>query len=103
MKYVVSWTFRQSSNAQDNEASLARNLAVFSKWTVPEGMILHQFVGRADNMGGFSVIETDDLTSVALITAKFAPYADFQVFPVLDAEPSVAVMHEAAQFRDSIT
>ena len=44
-----------------------------------------------------------DLASRALITAKFAPYADFQVFPVLDAEPAVAVMHEAAQFRDSIT
>ena len=103
MKYVVSWTFRQEGNAQDNEASLARNLAVFSKWSIPEGSVFHQFVGRADGMGGFAVIETDDLASIALITAKFAPYANFQVFPVLDAEPAVALMHEAAAFRESVS
>jgi Domain of unknown function (DUF3303) len=103
MKYVVSWTFSKGGSAQDSEASIARILAVFSKWSVPDGTVMHQFVGRVDGMGGFAVLETDDPASVALTCAKFAPYVEYQVYPVLDAEPSVAVMHEAAQFRDGIT
>ncbi len=103
MKYVVSWTVRHGGSAQDNEASLARALAVLSKWSTPDGQVIHQFVFRADGMGGFAVIEDDNLANIALTCAKFAPYVEYQLYPVVDVEQGTALMYEAAQFRDSIT
>jgi hypothetical protein len=102
MKYVVSWTYKAGGSAQANEASVARNLDVFSKWAVPDSMTFLQFLTYADNMGGVAVIETDRLEDIALTTAKFTPYADFEVRPALDIEPGVAILNEAIQFRDSI-
>ncbi|MFZ1175410.1 MAG: DUF3303 family protein, partial [Mycobacterium sp.] len=60
MKYVVAWTYRLNGSAAENEESLRRGLAVFSKWTQPQGTTYHQFVGRLDGAGGFAVVETDN-------------------------------------------
>jgi hypothetical protein len=72
-----------------------------SKWSPPESFTTHQFVTRVDGNGGFAVFETDDIASIALTCARFAPYLDFQVYPVLDWQAGMALLAEAAQGRDA--
>jgi Protein of unknown function (DUF3303) len=102
MKYVVSWTYRLNGSAAENEESLRRGLAVFGKWTPPASTTYHQFVGRADGGGGFAVVETDDPSDVADVTAKFVFVADYQIYPVLDIDKSARALQEGMDFRDSI-
>jgi hypothetical protein len=101
MKYHVSWTFRLGGSASENEAAAKRVLALYSKWTPPEGTTYHQFLGRADGNGGYAVIETDNPTELADV-ATFAPFAEWQIQPVLDVAEAVQIATEAIKFRDSI-
>jgi hypothetical protein len=103
MKFVVSWTARAGGSAAENEASAARVLEVFSKWSVPSDQTFHQFVTRADGQGGFAVVETDNLAGVALSSFKFSPYLETAVYPVLDIQEGTGLLAEAAEFRKSIT
>jgi hypothetical protein len=102
MKFVVSWTMRSGGSATETEAAIPRVLALFSKWTPHSGETIHQFVARADGNGGFAVVETDNLAGLALDNAKFSPYLDFSVYPVLDIQEGAALLAEAAEFRKSI-
>jgi hypothetical protein len=103
MKYLVSFTSRQGGSPTDIEAAEKRGMDVFSKWTPPEGVTFHQFLSRIDARGGYAVVEADDPTLVAEGPAKFAPWFDFQVTPVLDMTQAIAIGQEAIDFRDSIT
>jgi hypothetical protein len=53
--------------------------------------------------GGFAVTESDDPASVARDLAKWTPYFEYTVYPVLDVAEAVAIMGEAAEWRQSIT
>ncbi|HEY1634701.1 MAG TPA: DUF3303 family protein [Acidimicrobiales bacterium] len=103
MKYVVSWTPRQGGSAADNEASLKRGLDVFSKWSPAAGATFHQFLGRVDGEGGFSVVETDDPRLILGDTAKFSPFFEFHVYPVVDITDVAQIGSEAIEFRSSIS
>lgn len=103
MKYVVSWKPRAGGSAADNEAGVKRSLAVFGKWTPDARSTFHQFVTRLDGEGGFAVIETDDPASVLDGPAKFGPFFEFTVIPVVDVNESIGLVNEAIEFRDSIS
>jgi hypothetical protein len=103
MKYLVSWTARPGGSAADNEAAVKRSLAVFGKWAPPSDATFHQFLARADGDGGYAVVETDNPASVAEGPAKFSPYFEFDVVPVLDITDGVQIINEAIEFRDSVT
>jgi uncharacterized protein DUF3303 len=103
MKYLVTWTARDGGSAADNEAAVKRSLAVFSKWSPPGDATFHQFLNRIDGTGGYAVVETDNPASVAEGPAKFGPYFDFQVIPVMDITDGVQITNEAAEFRDSVS
>jgi hypothetical protein len=103
MKYLVSWTARASGTAADNEASVKRTLAVYGKWSPPGDATFHQFLNRVDGTGGYAVVETDNPASVAEGPAKFGPYFEFEVIPVVDVTEGVALVNEAIEFRDSIS
>ena len=103
MKYVVSWTPRPGGSGAENEASLRRGLEVFSKWSPAAGATFHQFVGRVDGQGGFSVVETDDPRLIATDTAKFAPWFEFHVYPVVDIQDIAQIGSDAIEFRGSIS
>jgi hypothetical protein len=103
MKYVLSWTARQGGSAADNEASLKRGLDVFSKWSPAAGTTFHQFVGRVDGEGGFAVVETDDPRLILGDTAKFQPFFEFHVYPVVDVTEVAQAGGEAIEFRRSIS
>jgi hypothetical protein len=99
MKFVVSITFRLNGGAAENEVAARRILDVYSKWTPPASMTFHQFVARVDGGGGFSLVETDNPADLMEITSKFAPFADYEIYPVVDIADGVRVLQEAAEFR----
>jgi hypothetical protein len=103
MKYVVTWTTRPGGSAAENEAGEARVLEVFGKWSPASDLTFHQFVVRADGQGGFAVVETDNLASLALGNFKFSSYLDFTVYPVLDVQDGIGLLAEAVEWRKSIT
>jgi Protein of unknown function (DUF3303) len=103
MKYVTTWKARPGGSAAENEASAARLLEVYSKWTPPPDVTIHQFVVRADGEGGFAVTESDDLAGGALSVLKLSPFFEYTIYPVLDIEEAVALFAEAVEWRRSIT
>jgi hypothetical protein len=102
MKYVVSFTPRPGGSPADAEIAAKRSMDVFSKWTPPDGVAFHQFLSRLDTGGGYAVVETDNPMLVAEGPAKFAPWFDFEVTPVVDMTEAVAIGQEAIDFRESI-
>ncbi len=104
MKYVLSWTLKDNyGSAAEAEASVARILAVVAKWSPPPDQTIHQFLARADGMGGYAVIETDDIESLALTTARFTPYVNYRLHPCVDFARGVELLAEAAAFRESVS
>jgi Protein of unknown function (DUF3303) len=103
MKYLVTWTARDGGSAPDNEAAVKRSLAVFSKWAPPSDATFHQFLSRLDGTGGCAVVETDNPASVAEGPAKFGPYFEFEVIPMMDITDGVQIVNEAVDFRDSVS
>jgi len=103
MKYVVAWKPRFGGSAAENEAAAARLLEVFSKWTPASDVTIHQFVLRVDGEGGFAVTEGDDPASGAREIAKFAPFLEYTVYPVLDIAEAAAIAAEGVEWRKSIT
>ena len=103
MKYVTTWKPRLGGSAAENEATAARVLEVFSKWTPPSDITIHQFVVRVDGEGGFLVTESDDPASAAREIAKFAPFSEYTLYPVLDIAEAAGVLAEAVEWRKSIT
>ena len=103
MKYVTTWKPRFGGSAADNEAAAARVLEVYSKWTPSSDVTYHQFVLRVDGEGGFAVTEGDDPASAARDIAKFAPFLEYTVYPVMDLAENAGLWAEAVEWRKSIT
>jgi hypothetical protein len=103
MKYVIAWTGRLTGSAKDNEEALRRGLEVFSKWTAPASTTIHQFVGRLDGDGGFAVWETDNPADLLDSVAKFAPFNEFQIYPVVDITEWAQAAQKGVEFRESIS
>ena len=99
MKYVISWVAKPNVG----EAEAARSLQVFSKWAPSEKATFEQFLGRADAKGGFAVVTTDDIDTIAHDMAIFGTWFDMEVIPVLEIGDLAAISNEALQFMASIT
>jgi hypothetical protein len=102
-KYVMTWQTRSGGSAADIEASAKRSLAVFSSWTPPADVTFDEFLTRADGQGGFAVVTTDNLASVTSEMAKFSPFNEFTLYPVMEIADGVGLAGEAIAFRDSIS
>jgi hypothetical protein len=102
MKYVVSWTFRSFASVAEQEAAVNRLLTVFSKWTPPKSVTYHQFLATMDGSKGYQVVETDSPADLAETMAKFAPFADFRLEPVMDVADGVTLLQAGIKFRESI-
>lgn len=103
MKYVMTWTPRLGGSGQDNEAAAKRGIEMFSKWTPGPGLKIEQFVGRVDGGGGFAVVDAQGPADLLEGTSKFAPYNDFQIYPVVDVEDWVRAAAEGVAFREAIS
>ena len=102
MKFVITWHVRAGGSAAENEASAARILEVYSKWSPPADATIHQVVLRSDGQGGFAVAESDNPASLALSTLKLSPYLDYTIYPVIDMDEAVGLLQEAIEFRKSV-
>jgi hypothetical protein len=102
MKYVIAWKPRYAGSAAENETGVARGLDLFSKWTPSSDVTIHQFVLRVDGEGGFAVTEGDDPASAMRDIAKFVPFFEYTVYPVLDIAEGAAIAAEAVEWRKSI-
>jgi hypothetical protein len=102
MKYVVAWKLRGSGSAEENEAAAERGLKVFAGWSPPADSQFVQFLTRLDGEGGFAVVDTDNPLSVLDGPAKFSPYFEFSVFPVVDIMEGIPVANDAVAFRKGI-
>src|SRR4051794_19134369 len=96
MKYVVTWENRPSAG----EETVARSLQVFGKWT--PATTFQEFLGRVDGRGGFAIVETDDLSTLAKDIALFSGFFDFEVHPVQEIADTAATGMEAVAFLKSI-
>jgi hypothetical protein len=103
MKYVVAWTLRLNGSAAENEAAVRRGLELYAKWTPPASTTFHQFVGRLDGTGGFSVVETDNPADLADAPSKFGAMLDYQIYPVVDIAEWAQALQSGADFRESIS
>ena len=98
MKFVISWRSRATEDGERNTETAARSFENFSKWTPSDKVKFNEFVARADNRGGFAVIETDDIREVLATNAKFSAYVEYEVFPVVDIADAAGAWQEAIEF-----
>lgn len=99
-KFVTTWTAREHGAA--SEEAVRRGLELFGKWSPPDDVTFHEFVGRLDGTGGFAVIETDNPPSLGEASAKFGPYFEFHIYPVVDIGDQAALGSEGVEWRASI-
>jgi hypothetical protein len=78
-----------------------RVLELMRNWRRPDGVLIHQFLVRAGESGGYAVFETDDLAAVQEATAAFSTF-NFRVEPVLDIEVALAAAGAGTSWRDSV-
>src|SRR5271165_5749580 len=102
MKYLVSWKARNGGSGAENHASAAEGLQAFSKWSPAADATFHQFLARLDGEGGYAVIESDNPVSVMEGPAKFEPWFEFTVTPVMDIMDSIPIVAAAIEFRNSV-
>ncbi len=100
MKYVLTWWERPGGSAADHEAAQKRILDIFQRWEMPESITFHQFLVRVGELGGYAVLETDDLAEVEKTITIYAAFR-FRLEPVLDVEEAAAAQTEGIAWRDS--
>jgi len=98
MKFVVSMTFLRNGSAAENKAAQRELLDLYSKWQPPAGLTIHQFVSRVDGGGAFTVVETDNPGDLIDTASKFAAFATYQVYPVVEVADGVNAAQEALSF-----
>ena len=103
MKYLMSWKFRLEGTATENEETLRRGLAVFSKWSPPQHTTFHQFLSRVDGKGGCAVVETDDEADLLDSVSKFLFLCDYEIAPVVDMDESIRAWQHGLEFLESVT
>ena len=101
MKYVLVWRERAWGSAADAEAAQQRVLGLMQHWSPPEEIIIHQFLVKVGEYGGFAVLETDNLEAVHRLTSTFAVF-EFALHPVLNVGAALAVEGAAAAWRDGL-
>ncbi|HTX94783.1 MAG TPA: DUF3303 family protein [Mycobacterium sp.] len=98
----MAWTYRLNGTAAENDETLRRGLAAYSKWSPPQSTTYHQFVGRVDGGGGFAVVETDNPADLVETTSQFATILDYQIFPVLDIAEAARALQRGVEFREAV-
>ena len=91
MKCVIEFSVRTAGLT--HEQKLAHDdalIEVFGKWVPPEGFTIHAFVGSLNGARGWMIAEAADPGLIGSELAKFVPFNDFDVTPVIDAADAVA-------------
>ena len=100
MKYVMTWKRKRHGTTAAYEAAEARVLALMQDWRTPEAVVIHQFVVRSGDTGGYAVVETDDLALVHDAVEVFSGF-NFHIDPVVDIDVALAGKGVAMEWRDA--
>jgi hypothetical protein len=103
VKFVVGWRGRQGRSAKKRRRDHRRARDAFVRWLTPDDQVIHQNVVRVDGRGGLAVIETDRAAGLLESVAKFSPWFEFDVFPVVDVADAVGVFDTAASWLDFVS
>jgi len=103
VKFVVGWRGLQGRSVKKRRRDQRRALNAFVRWLTPDDQVIHQFVVRVDGGGGFAVIETDRAAGLLESVAKFSPWFEFEVFPVVDVAEAVGALDTAASWLDFVS
>jgi Domain of unknown function (DUF3303) len=103
VKFVVSWTGRQARAPKNRRRDLRRSLEGFVRWLPPDDQVFLQFVSRVDGRGGLAVIETDNAAGLLESVARFSPWFEFEVFPVVDVADAVGVLDTSLTWLDFVS
>ena len=95
----MSWRKKRHGTTAEYEAGQERVLELMRNWRGPDGVLIHQFLVRTADTGGYAVFETDDLAAVHEATLAFAGF-NFQIDPVLDIDLVLAAAGVALAWRD---
>jgi hypothetical protein len=101
MKYVMHWKKRRHGTLAEYEAGQAQVMALMRNWRKPEGVIIHEFLVRVAEPGGYAVFETEDLTAVHAATRAFSSF-NFHIEPVIDIDVALANAGLEIEWRDSV-
>lgn len=101
MKYVMTWRKKRHGTTAEYEAGQRRVMQLMRAWRRPESVVIHEFLVRVGEPGGFVVFEVDDLSAIHRETAAFS-MLNFQIDPVIDIDDALAAVGTAIAWRDSV-
>lgn len=102
MKFVLAYTVRSSGSVADNVAAGEAAQKLLSNWTPDPAATIHQWVQRCDGRGGFAVLDTDNAAALYKDLATWAPWLEFQAYPVLDILEANPLTDEALAAARSV-
>lgn len=101
MKYVMSWKKKRHGSQEEYDRGQKRVLELMRNWRRPDGVVIHQFVVRAGDTGGYAVFETEDLAVVHEATAAFSSF-NFHIDPVIDIDRALAASGVGIAWREAV-
>ena len=102
MKYVLTFWERPGGSYTEAEAAQERVLNVFQQYEMPSSLNITEFVIRVGELGGYIVLETNNVADVHKLTTVFAAF-QARLEPVLDVMDAVAAESEAIAWRNSLS
>jgi hypothetical protein len=95
MKFVLAYTTREGSSAEDNLKSGESAQKLLANWTPSPSASISEWVQRCDGVGGFAVLETNNPKDLYRDLAVWSPWLKFDVYPVLDILDATPLTEEA--------
>ena len=102
MKFVLAYTTREGSDAEDNLKSAESAQKLIANWTPSPNANITEWVQRVDGDGGFCVMDTDNAKDMFRDLAVWSPWLKFDVYPVLDILDASPITDEAIHIASSV-
>jgi hypothetical protein len=102
MKFVLAYTTREGSDAEDNVKSAESAQKLLANWTPSPSATISEWVQRCDGSGGFAVLTTDNAQDLYRDLATWSAWLKFDVYPVLDIVEASAITEEAIHTASSV-
>jgi hypothetical protein len=102
MKFVLAYTTREGSDAEDNLKSAESAQKLLANWTPSPNASISEWVQRCDGVGGFAVLETENAKDLYRDLATWSPWLKFDVYPVLDILDAAPLTEEAIHKAGSV-
>ena len=102
MKFVLAYTTRDGSTAEDNLKSGEAAQKLLANWVPSPNATITEWVQRCDGSGGFAVLSTDNAKDLYRDLAVWSPWLKFDVYPVLDILDATPLTDEAIHIASAV-